>query len=311
MAGALYRVYEIIRIGAPVKTTWKAGNSPTPASPGSSCDTGTNMASPQRVLVTRAAQQGSALAEHLGALGLEPVLVPALELLPPSRPEALEAALSQLERVDWVVVSSVNAVPVLAASLQAGQKPPKVRVAAIGWATAAALEAAGIAVDLVPPAAVSESLADALLPFARDAAGDAGRFLLVRAEEGRDHLPDRLRLAGAEVAVAPAYRTVIPHGSVALLQDALSPTGKGVQAITLTSASTVRNLLALCEAAQMSLPRTALRVSIGPITTAALREAGYPAHAQSPAATVASLAETVARLLSGQDGAGSGAEMLL
>jgi uroporphyrinogen-III synthase len=70
-----------------------------------------------------------------------------------------------------------------------------------------------------------------------------------------------------------------------------------IDAITFTSSSSVRNLLALCDAAAVALPPESLRISIGPITSETLREAGLPPHAESPEATVSALAATVLRAL--------------
>ena len=169
-----------------------------------------------RVLVTRSPRQSSELATQLSALGLEPVLVPAIELAPPSSFDALDAALAQLSSYDWLIFTSANAVEAFHRRLEsagtARRSRGAVRIAAIGPATARALESVGLAAEVIPPQAVAESLTEALLPHARQADGSATRFLLVRAEDARDVLPDALRAAGAEVTIAPAYRTVVPPG---------------------------------------------------------------------------------------------------
>ncbi len=200
--------------------------------------------------------------------------------------------------------------------------PKKLRLAAIGPATARALQGIGLTPDLVPLQAIAESLTEALLAHSHQPDNAPTRFLLVRAEEAREHLPETLRAAGAEVIVAPAYRTVVPGTSVELIRDlfgtrnwtphtpAASVSKGGVlsspapplptAAITFTSASTAHNLLTLCEAAGVVLPASALRISIGPVTSRTLRELGLPAHAEAPEATVRSLAETVITALAQQ-----------
>ena len=248
----------------------------------------------------RSAHQGSELADRLRALGLDPVLIPAIEFVEPSSFAELDAALAHLAGFDWLVFTSANAVGVFAqrwlARTSAAMAGISAEIAAIGPATGRALETAGLKPNLVPPQAIAESLADALLPYARRADGQTTRLLLVRAEDARQYLPDTLRAAGAEVTIAPAYRTRVPQGSVALLRELLS-VPEAVAAITFTSSSTARNLVALCEAAEVVLPQSALRVSIGPITSHTLRELGLPPHAEAPEATVDSLAEAVARVL--------------
>ncbi len=264
---------------------------------------------PPRVLITRAAHQGSALAERLRALGADPLLVPALETVAPTSFAALDAALTRLGTFHWLLFTSANAVEALAARLRHRPSPAAVepadllaslasrpRVAAIGPATARALEQLGIPVDLIPPQAVAESLTEALLPQAHQPDGTPTRFLLLRAQEAREHLPETLVAAGGEVTTAPVYRTVVPAGSVDLLHTLLADPARSPQAITFTSSSTVRNLLALCEAAGVALPETALRVSIGPITSQTLGEHGLPPHAEAQEPTVDSLAAAVMTL---------------
>jgi uroporphyrinogen-III synthase len=247
-------------------------------------------------LVTRTSQQASALAERLCALGLEPVVVPVIELAEPTSFAGLDEALEGLERFDWVLFTSANAVEVFAR--RADMRRMGAKVAAIGAATARAAEAAGMRVELVPRQAVAESFAERLLPFVRQADGRATRFLLVRAEEGREQLAEGLRAAGAEVRVAAAYRSVIPAGSVAAIGEMFRERGSAPGAITFTSSSSVRNLLALCEAAGVRPAEEALRVSIGPITSETLRELGYPPHAEAVQASMESLAEAVVEALS-------------
>ena len=229
-------------------------------------------------------------------------MIPAITIVDPTSYEVLDAALKQLDDFDWAIFTSANAVEAFKQRLGPRQPPSSLRIAAIGPSTARAVEAAGFSTNLIPPQAVAESLAEALLPFTRHPDRRPARHLLVRAEEGREHLAGVLRAAGAQVTVAPAYRTVIPGDSIELLRDLLLEQGNGLAAITFTSSSTVRNLLALCEAAGVSLPPEALRISIGPITSATMRETGLPPHAEAPQATVAALAETVVGCLQNRQG---------
>lgn len=265
-----------------------------------------------RVLVTRSERQSSELAARLVELGMEPVVVPAIEVVAPSSFAALDAALARMAGFDWVIFTSANAVEAMrrrveSSGRQLGALP---RIAVIGPATARALEAVGLAADLIAPRAVAESLRDALLPYAVRADGSAARFLLVRAEESRDVVPDALREAGSEVVVAPAYRTVVPAGSVELIRG-LFGSAAALAAITFTSSSTVRNLLTLCEAADVRLPVDVLRVSIGPITSETLRDVGYPPDAEAIEASVMSLAEAVRQAIDAAGAQGAGGKRKL
>jgi uroporphyrinogen-III synthase len=248
-----------------------------------------------RILITRASQQASALAEALRVRGLETVVIPAIELAAPRSWCALDAALACLRSYDWLVFTSANAVEAFAERARAmGVMLTLPKVAAIGPATARAVATAlGVGVELMPVQAVAESFVEVLKPYALRADGSATRFLLVRAEVARDVLPEALVEAGAEVTIAAAYRTVIPAGSVAAVRELFRSRESWPDAITFTSSSTVTNLLTLTEAAGVVLPEAVPRISIGPITSQTLREAGIPAHTEAKEASVVGLAEAV------------------
>jgi uroporphyrinogen-III synthase len=272
------------------------------------------------VLVTRAAGQASALAEGLRAAGMEPVVVPVIEIVEPESWAAADAALGRLGSFDWVVFTSPNAVERFVGrwvKVVAGTGEKQVlplrqvqgqddngknhvdatrsfatefggRVAAIGQGTARACELVGMKVDLVPAKAVAESLAEALVPMAQ-----GKRFLLPRAAAARDVLPEALRAAGGEVEDVAVYRNAVPEGSVAAVRELFAEGARGVDAVTFTSASTVVNLLALLEVSGVRLPADVARVSMGPITSEALRAHGLQPDAEADEATITSLVEKV------------------
>jgi len=252
--------------------------------------------------VIRSPHQVSELAERLRARGLEPVAIPAIELAEPSSYEALDYALANLDRFDWLLFTSANAVDAFRRRLSAVGDPAsslqdevaRLRIAAIGPSTARAVEALGVAVDVVPPQAVAESMAASLKEYALQPGGRATRFLLVRAEEGREVLLEALRESGAEVMVAPAYRTVLPERSVELVREIFGADRNGVDAITFTSSSSARNLLALFDAAGIAMPEGVVLASIGPVTSATLRDLGYQVSVESSVASVEALSDVVA-----------------
>ncbi len=249
-----------------------------------------------RILVTRAPQQASELAERLRVLGADPILIPAIETVSPASFDPLDAALGNLSSFHWLIFTSANAVAAFEARRKFHSRPMldfRFQTASIGTATTHALQSIGLAPALVPPQAVAESLADALLPYASQADATPTRFLLVRAEEAREYLPEALRAAGAEVTIAPAYRTVIPPNSVDAVRELFSSPENYPAAVTFTSSSTARNLLALLASARVVMPMEVVRASIGPITSATLRELGYPPQVEALEANTASLAEAL------------------
>jgi len=234
----------------------------------------------RRVLVTRAAHQAGKLSEGLRALGAEPVEVPVLEIQPPASFDQMDAALCQLDRFDWLILTSANTVRALAeraVALGCGlAQPACLKVAAVGEATAAAARKAGFEVAFVPESYVAESLVEGL---AGQAAGR--RILLARAAVARDVIPDALRAAGAEVDVVDAYRNAMPEAAPELLRRAVA---EGIDAATFTSSSSATHLAEAAERAGIPWPLVAVpAVSIGPITSQTLRDLGWePAIEASP-----------------------------
>jgi uroporphyrinogen III methyltransferase / synthase len=226
----------------------------------------------RRVVVTRARAQASGLAARLEALGADVVQAPAIRIEPlPFDPPDLAA-------YDTVVVTSANGAELLLPGDVRALHG--VRVAAIGPATVAALRARGIVADVVPQESVSESLLEAL--------GDvAGRRVLVAAAEGaRQVLPEGLRERGARVDVLHLYRTV-PEPVAA---DAL----RGADLVTFTSSSTVTNLAAALGARGLDGLAAA---SIGPVTSATLREFGVEPAVEADPHDVGGLVDAVLRAL--------------
>jgi uroporphyrinogen-III synthase len=244
----------------------------------------------RRILITRTRHQASELAAQLEALGASPILIPTIEILPPASFAALDSALTCLGAYDWLLFTSANAVEAFHRRAQfhrLNQLPNKIAV--IGPATLSAANAIGLTVDLVPPRYVAESLAESLIP---EAPGKS--FLLVRAAEARDHLPETLTAAGATVTIAEAYRNQLPPASIPALQHLFSSPENYPDAITFTSASTARNLFALLEAANLTLPANIALASIGPITSEILRDLGHPPTIEAAESTIPGLIQSLA-----------------
>jgi uroporphyrinogen III methyltransferase/synthase len=208
------------------------------------------------VAVTRARPQASGLAARLRELGATVVEAPAI------RTEPLDAVLPDLAAFDLLCVTSPNGAHALFERLHAVGRDARAlsgaTVAAIGPGTARALAEHGIRADVVPERAVAEGLVEAL------EGTQVSRALVVRGREGRDVLPDALRARGAAVEVLALYETVAEP-----LDAGTAAAAAGADYVTFTSASTVRYFLTA--AGSLDGPRIA---SIGPATSAALREAG-------------------------------------
>ena len=249
----------------------------------------------KRILVTRARRQAGRLSEELSRLGAEPIEIPAIEIVPPASFEALDAAVEDPARFDWLIVTSTNAVRAIRERCEklgiAAEKFSCLKIAAIGATTARALEEAGLQVSVTPKEYVGESLVEALANRA-----DGARVLIVRAAVARDVIPEALAGRGARVEVVEAYRTVVPEESVARISELFA--GTPPEAATFTSSSTVTNFFHLLGAAGESRqPSGMLAVSIGPITSGTLREHGWEPAAEADPHDVAGLVAATVRAL--------------
>jgi uroporphyrinogen III methyltransferase / synthase len=261
------------------------------------------------VAVTRARAQVSGLARRLRELGAEVVQAPAIRIRPlldaAPRPFRLDdpqlgagAPASARESgaampfafasYDLVCLTSPNGVACLFERLASGGLDARAlagaRVAAIGPGTARALAEHGIVADVVPERFVAESLVQALaeLPIRR--------ALIARAKEARDVLPDALRARGAEVDVLELYETVAEPLPAATLEAA-----RAADYITFTSSSTVRFFMEAAAAGTgAGRPSADTRiVSIGPVTSAALREHRLEPHVEAARHDVDGLVEAL------------------
>ena len=219
------------------------------------------------VTVTRAQPQAAELASRLRRLGAAVVEAPTIRI------EKLPAAPLDPRPYDLICLTSPNGVEpfferLAAASLDARSLAGKT-VAAIGPGTAKALAGRGVVADLVGERFVAEGLLEALDKAAGRIAGR--RALVARAQEARDVLPKGLQERGYAVDVLPLYRTKSEPLPPPLLAKALA-----ADYITFTAASTVRSFLsALPEGGKGLREQSAAKVvSIGPQTSAALREGG-------------------------------------
>ena len=135
--------------------------------------------------------------------GLEPVVAPTIELRPALPGGALDEAASAIDTYAWAVVTSTPGADALAAGIQrAGGDLGRVRLAAVGAATAESLAAQGGREVFLPSRAAGAALAEELPVTAGD------RVLLARADAADGALPARLRERGARVDEVVAYHTV-------------------------------------------------------------------------------------------------------
>jgi uroporphyrinogen III methyltransferase / synthase len=248
----------------------------------------------KRIIVTRAREQASALSQWLREAGAIPIEYPVIAFAPPEDWTPLDDSLRRLESFNWVIFTSINGVRSVVERMRElgidSEHLMSRRIGAIGPATAAELERAGLTASFVP----SEFVAEAVIAQIGDVRGQ--RILLPRADIAREALAEGLTAKGATVENVVAYRTVLGEAEsnvVDLLRDGQ------IDAVTFTSSSTVRNFFARLEQSGMThdearrLVESITIAAIGPITASTAREHGLTVAIEAERYTIDGLVEAL------------------
>jgi uroporphyrinogen-III synthase len=237
------------------------------------------------ILVTRPAEQAQLLVRALERRGARVLVAPTIRLAP-ARSAALTAALKGLAagRFDWITLTSRATVDVLRERLTS-PRDVRAKVAVIGDGTATAFGRwARREPDLQPSKFTTAALARA---FPRG----SGRVLCARADIAPEGLEAALEKKGWDAVRVDAYRTIL---ATSLPRESRDAFRRGdVDAVTFTSASTVRGFINVLGAAK-GIPKV---VCIGPVTAAAARAAGLPPAAVAKPHTMEGLVAALERSL--------------
>lgn len=247
-----------------------------------------------RIVVTRAREQISGMAETFRQLGAEVLECPTIVIRPLDDYGTVDEAIAHLEDYDWLIFTSVNGVKYFWQRLHAAGKdsraPGKAKIAAIGPATSDALVERGIMPDLVPDSYVAESVVAALVK--REGQNLSGlRILLPRAAIARMALPEELARHGAIVDVAPLYQTQPDISSAEKLRE-LAREGN-IDCVCFGSSSTVRNFLDFVPPELIMQHPEIILAAIGPVTAATLAGYGLKAVIQPEEYTIPALVKAV------------------
>lgn len=247
----------------------------------------------RRVAVTRNRERASDLSTLLEKQGAEVVPLPLLSIVPTVDPEIEEEIYDELGSYDWIVFSSANGVRCffdrLIERFEDIRSLGMLRIAAVGEATAKAIRAYKLRVDLVPTRATADDLAEALVDTGEI---EHAKIVLITGNLGRDVLFDRLNDARAIVDRFPVYRTEKTD-----LSDHPGATDfrtQGADAILFTSSSAVRSFVA--QAGLLKLEEGARRPiagSIGPITSETMREIGLPVDFEAKQSNLPALVDAL------------------
>jgi len=244
----------------------------------------------KRILVTRSAEQAPALVDALEKIGLDPVSVPTIEIVPPESYESLDRAIAKLDRVDFLILTSANAVDAFFDRLvQNGVTtlPARLTTVAVGPKSAAAMRARGFEANLVP----EDYRAEGVVALLKDKV--SGKSVLYpKAVLARDLIPAELGHAGAEVIAPVAYTSAPPMDAKQKLKYALE---SGLDLLTFTASSTVDNFVSLLDDSALVKARQVPVASIGPLTTKTAEILGFSVAVEPDNSTLDDMVEAIAR----------------
>ncbi len=247
----------------------------------------------KRIVVTRTREQASELVQKLEELGADCEEFPTIRIVPPDSWEPLDSVIRGIEGFDWVIFTSVNGVKNFLMRLKVVGRDlrclSRCKIAAIGPKTAEVLEGLYIKPDFVP----SEYRAEGIIEGLKDFNITGKKILIPRAKAAREILPEKLREAGAEVEVVPAYKTVKPE---ALETETLIKMFKNgeINMVTFTSSSTVNNFVDLLGTDRVSSLLERVDIAcIGPITAETAKRFGITTHVMPEQYTIDGMVRSI------------------
>jgi uroporphyrinogen-III synthase len=250
----------------------------------------------KRILVTRAREQAQEFVGQLELLGAEILIFPTVTFAEVEDAEPLNRAVIELDKFDWVIFTSANAVKFLANRFKALRIPTErinhlmlaPQIAVIGSATGDEAWSIGFIPQYEAVKSNGEALALELLDKLR-----GKRVLLPRSDLASSILPTALREAGADVVEVVAYRNIAPQAYDArVLEDVRE--GR-VDVITLFSPSAYQHLIEEIDLDDLRRQSgKILLATIGPVTSAAVRQDGLEVAVESSSASAAALCEAIA-----------------
>jgi uroporphyrinogen-III synthase len=230
----------------------------------------------RRVAVTRPAGSTSDWRTRLEALGAEVVELPLIKVTKDVNLDTLAEVLQEMGSYEWVIFTSANGVKYFFEEFIRVHEDIRalglVRIAAVGEATAAALKDLHLRVDLQPKKASGEELAKELI---KRESMDSAKVLVVTGSRNRDTLVELLHEARTIVDQLPVYKTE----ETDLASDPVAGEfrAKGADAILFASPSAVQSFFDQAAALKLApKARKPLAGSIGPTTTAAMKQLGLP-----------------------------------
>lgn len=244
----------------------------------------------KRLVTTRPKGKSLAFSQKLADLGAEVIECPAIRTQAMPLSSQGEGYLNRLADYDWLVFTSDEGVKFFFEALHSQHKDVRAlataKVCAVGPATAKALQDHGLLADLIPANYKGEAVASALL----EELPTGSQVLVVQPKRASSVIQDRLGEAGMLVNTLRLYETLVDESQGDKLRQALE---SGVDYITFTSGSTVKNTLRLLGEKGPDLLAETKIACIGPVTAAVALEHHLRPAIISPVYTMDGLLEAI------------------
>tara|TARA_B100001248_G_scaffold262589_1_gene259728 strand:- start:25253 stop:26050 length:798 start_codon:yes stop_codon:yes gene_type:complete len=232
----------------------------------------------RRIVITRSLDQVEPLRSQLEDLGAEVIALPLIQISAHHDPATLDDIWAEIASYGWIAFTSRNGVRYFFEAFFRRFSDIRclgpMRIACIGEGTAEALKAYYLEVDIMPEEALADKLAEAMI---KTESLDNEKVLVVTGNLNRPDLVVELEGEGrAIVDTLQVYKTEKTDLSTNPVAGQFREAG--ADAILFTSASGVSSFRD--QAASLQLKPNATQpvaVSIGPITTEAMTQAGLPA----------------------------------
>lgn len=238
----------------------------------------------KKILVTRTRTQASQLSEKIETLGGKAIEFPTIKIENPHSYDAIDQAMKEIQKYQWIIFTSVNGVVTFFERMKKLgvdiRRLYEAKLCAIGPATAKALEDKGFCIEYVPEAYQAEAIVEGL----KDKIRPGEHVLLPRADIARHLLIEALEKMGAIVDNIHMYRTVIPEQDRNQLIEILKE--EGIDIITFTSSSTVKNFVQILGEENKDLLKDKKLAVIGPITEATAKELGLSIQIKAKTFTI-------------------------
>ena len=245
----------------------------------------------RRIALTRPAAQSADWCARLEALGAQVVELPLIQISKDVNLETLAEVLGEFGSYEWIIFTSANGVRYFFEEFIRVHEDLRalglIRIAVVGEATAAAVRELHLRVDLQPKKASAEELARTLIE--REAM-DSAKVLVVTGNRNREDLVDKLHEARTIVDRLVVYKTE----ETDLFKDPVAADFRahGADAILFASPSAAQSFFDQAGALKLA-PKAKRPVagSIGPSTTATMKQLGLPVDFEAADASLESLVQ--------------------